>query len=63
MKRRNETPPPGHPLPTIFTPGGWIWDPSAGETGEYVAAQSEQAPPAPLLLKPAPKPPEPSEVI
>ena len=59
-KRRHETPPPGHPLPTAWTPGGWRWDRLAGEAGEYVAAQPEQAPPAPPLLNPAP---EPSEVI
>ena len=57
-KRRHETPPPGHPLPTRFTPGGWQWDPSAGETGDYVPAQATPEPAGPPLLNPASESPE-----
>jgi hypothetical protein len=54
-KRRHETPPPGHPLPSTFTPGGWQWDP---EAGDYVPAQASPELAGPPLLNPAPDSPE-----
>ena len=58
MSKRHETPPPGHPHPTIWTPGGWQWDRGAGEAGDWVSAQASPDPAGPPLLTPAPDSPE-----
>jgi hypothetical protein len=44
------TPPPGHPLPTTWTPGGWVWCP---EADDYVPQETQQETPERLLLSPA----------
>lgn len=46
------TPPSGHPLPTTWTPGGWVWCPKAND---YVPHQEtpQETPQERLLLTPA----------
>jgi hypothetical protein len=58
-QRRTEAPPPDHPLPLAWCPGGWTWDPV---TGDYIPAQSTpEAAPEPPMLAPATEPTPPTE--